>query len=80
LIEEGKLDELDKAEQGGTRHQCSCLFEWEPEACVFYTFPQSADKPNDEFLKMLRENYRQASLPQKQIDLALGLTTLTPSK
>lgn len=80
LIEEGKLGDLDKAEQGGTRHEGTCLFEWEPEACVFYTFPKSSDKPNDEYLKNLRENYRQASLPQKQIDLALGLTTLTTSK
>ena len=75
LIEEPKLADLDKAEQGGTRHTGTCLFEWEPEECVFYTFPKSADKPGDEYLKNLRENYRQASLPQKQIDAALGLAS-----
>lgn len=75
LIEEPKLADLDKAELGGERHVGSCLFEWEPEECVFYTFPQSADKPGDEYLKNLRENYRQASLPQKQIDAALGLAS-----
>jgi hypothetical protein len=73
LIEEGKLAELDKAEPGGTRHQGSCLFEWEPEDCVFYSYPSSGEGPNAEFLKNLRENYRQASLPQKQIDAALGV-------
>jgi gamma-glutamylcyclotransferase (GGCT)/AIG2-like uncharacterized protein YtfP len=73
LIDEEKLSELDRAELGGTRHEGSCLFEWEPEACVFYTFPKGPDKPGDEYLKNLRESYRQASLPQAQIDRALGL-------
>lgn len=75
LIEEGKLGELDAMEQGGTRHKGSCLFEWEPEECHFYTFPRAADEPNTEFLKKLGEVYLQAGLPQKQIDQARGLVT-----
>jgi hypothetical protein len=71
LIEEHKLDELDTAEPGGTRHKGSCLFEWEPVDCYYYSYPSQAGTPNAEFLKNLREVYRQASLPQKQIDRAL---------
>ncbi len=73
LVEESKLDELEKAEQGGTRHKGTCLFEWEPEECYFYSFPSQPGQPNAEFLKQLRECYRQASLPQAQIDGALNL-------
>lgn len=75
LIEEKKLSELDKAEQGGTRHKVSVLFEGEPEEAYVYTYSKTQDKPNAEFLKNFREVYRQASLPQKQIDQALGLAT-----
>jgi gamma-glutamylcyclotransferase (GGCT)/AIG2-like uncharacterized protein YtfP len=74
LIDEAKFEELDKAEAGGERHEGPCLFEWEPESCVFYTYPSKPERPGDEYLKNLRENYRQAGLPQKQIDRALELT------
>ena len=74
LIDEDKLTQLDAVENGGTRHVGECLFEWEPEACVFYTYAKAADKVSDEFLKNFREVYRTASLPQAQIDQALGLT------
>jgi gamma-glutamylcyclotransferase (GGCT)/AIG2-like uncharacterized protein YtfP len=73
LVEEQKLNELDKAEQGGTRQKLSVLFEGEPEEAYVYTYPKSSEQPNAEFLKNFREVYRQASLPQKQIDQALGL-------
>ena len=72
LIEESHLAELDR-EEPGTRHQGVCYFEGQQEDCVFYTYPRSTDRPNVEFLKTLRSNYDQASLPQSQIDAALGL-------
>jgi hypothetical protein len=72
LIEEHKLPELGKDEPG-TRVDGTCLFEGRQEKCVFYTYPQSSDKPGAEFIEKLREIYRQASLPQVQIDKALGL-------
>ena len=73
LVEEHKLDELDKAEQGGKRQKLSVMFEGEPEEAYVYTYAQAADKPGAEFIKNFRETYRQASLPQKQIDQALGV-------
>jgi len=73
LIEEQKLGELDQAEQGGTRRKLAVQFEGEAEEAYVYTYPRSATQPNAEFLKNFREVYRQASLPQKQIDQALGL-------
>ena len=72
LIEEPKLVELDK-EEPGTRHNGTCAFEGRQEPCVFYAYPATGDKPGTEFLEQLREIYRQASLPQAQIDKALGL-------
>jgi hypothetical protein len=72
LIEEHKLPDLGKDETG-TRHEGLCAFEGHPEKCVFYTYPSAADKPGAEFVEKLREVYRQASLPQAQIDKALGL-------
>ena len=75
LIDEGKLDELSLVEQGGTRHEGECSFEWEPEQCVFYTFPRNPSSPGAEYLNNLRTVYRQASLPQAQLDQALGIAT-----
>jgi gamma-glutamylcyclotransferase (GGCT)/AIG2-like uncharacterized protein YtfP len=72
LIEEHKLPELDKDEPG-TRHEGVCSFEGKQEKCVFYTYPSASDKPGAEYIERLREVYRQASLPQAQIDKALGL-------
>jgi gamma-glutamylcyclotransferase (GGCT)/AIG2-like uncharacterized protein YtfP len=73
LIEEHKLADLDKAEPGGTRQKLQVSFEGEPEEAYVYTYARSNEQPGAEFLKNLRECYRQASLPQKQIDQALGL-------
>ena len=73
LIEEGKLPELDKEEPGGTRHEGTVYFEGVQERCVWYSYAPKADKPGKEFLETLRSVYIQASLPQGQIDQALGL-------
>ena len=72
LIEEHKLAELDKNEEG-QRMTGVCSFEGRQEKCVFYTYPSSVGAPGAEYLAGLREAYRQASLPQGQIDKALGL-------
>jgi len=72
LIEEHKLPALDK-EEPGTRHEGVCSFEGRPETCVFYTYAAGNSQPGAEYLENLREIYRQASLPQGQIDKALGL-------
>ncbi len=72
LIEEPKLADLDKDETG-TRHDGVCSFEGHQEKCIFYTYAAAADQPGKEFVERLREVYRQASLPQAQIDKALGL-------
>ena len=72
LIEEHKLPDLGKDETG-TRLEGTCLFEGRPEKCVFYTYPKAESKPGKEFIEKMREVYRQASLPQAQIDRALGL-------
>ena len=72
LIEEHKLAALDQNEEG-TRHHALCSFEGRPEGCIFYTYPASGEKPGAEYIDKLREIYRQASLPQAQIDKALGL-------
>lgn len=76
LIEKGMLPALDKEEAGGTRHSAQVYFEGEEVEAVFYSYPaahaaQSA--ANSEYLKQLRMAYDQASLPQGQIDQALGL-------
>ncbi len=71
LIEEHKLPDLDLNE-GGTRHEGECAFEGRPEKCVFYTYPSVPGAPSKEFVEKLREVYIQASLPQAQIDKALG--------
>ena len=72
LIEESKLAELDKVETG-TRQDGECYFEGNTEKCVFYSYPSQPGRPNAEFLKALRSAYEQASLPQAQIDAALGI-------
>lgn len=72
LIEEHKLADLGAIETGTLQH-ASVYFEGRQEACVFYTYAVTNDKPGKEFLENFREVYRQASLPQGQIDKALGL-------
>lgn len=72
LIEEHKLAELDKNEEG-QRNDGVCSFEGHQEKCVFYTYKAGAEQPGKEYLELIREAYRQASLPQGQIDKALGL-------
>jgi hypothetical protein len=72
LIEEHKLADLGKDEPGA-RHDGVCAFEGHQENCVFYTYASASDQPGKEFIEKLREVYRQASLPQAQIDKALGL-------
>lgn len=73
LIEESKLAELDKFEGGSQRVKVSALFEWEPEEAYVCVYPAQGGAADPEFVKALREIYRQASLPQAQIDQALGL-------
>ncbi|MES2201907.1 MAG: gamma-glutamylcyclotransferase family protein [candidate division FCPU426 bacterium] len=73
LIEEGKLPLLDKSENGGVRKQVEVFFEGEPQKAWVHVYPASSDKPGAEYLKTLREAYRQGGLPQKQIDQALGV-------
>jgi gamma-glutamylcyclotransferase (GGCT)/AIG2-like uncharacterized protein YtfP len=74
LIEEHNLPSLEKAEPGKRQH-ATVQFEGRPEAAVFYTYPVTQDKPGKEFVELLRSTYNQASLPQSQIDKALGLVT-----
>jgi gamma-glutamylcyclotransferase (GGCT)/AIG2-like uncharacterized protein YtfP len=74
LIEEHKLADLDKEEAGGLRTLGKAAFEGRQEPCVYYTYaPQAGAAPSKEFLERLRSVYMQASLPQAQIDQALGL-------
>lgn len=72
LIEESKLPELDKEEAGATRHSGTVYFEGDQVPCVWYAYPKASDQPGKEFLEQLRSVYVQASLPQAQIDAALG--------
>lgn len=72
LVEEQKLAELDKEEPGATRHTGTVYFEGDQVPCVWYSYPKASDKPGKEFLELLRSVYEQASLPQAQIDSALG--------
>jgi gamma-glutamylcyclotransferase (GGCT)/AIG2-like uncharacterized protein YtfP len=72
LVEESKLPQLDKEEAGGTRHRGTVYFEGAQVPCVWYSYPKAADQPGQEFLENLRSVYVQASLPQAQIDGALG--------
>ncbi len=73
LIEKGKLPELDKIEAGGARKEMEVYFEGEPQTAWVYQFPRVESVPGAEYIKNLREAYRQAGLPQKQIDQALGV-------
>ncbi len=73
LIEKGKLPDLDAIETGGQRKEMEVFFEGEPQTAWVYVHPRANDQPGADYLKNLREAYRQASLPQKQIDQALGL-------
>ena len=77
LIEESRLGDLDEIEKGGTRHEGEAYFNGKQEKCVYYSHPATAEgKPDEEFLKVLREGYRVSSLPQRQIDGPLGVTTV----
>jgi hypothetical protein len=73
LVEERLLPELDKQEAGGVRHQGQAYFEGKPTDCVYYSYPSQAGQPDAAFLAAFRGAYDQASLPQGQIDQALGL-------
>jgi hypothetical protein len=72
LVERGKLPELDAEEAGGKRHEATAYFEGEQVPCVWYEHPKAADAPGKEFIAQFRSVYEQASLPQGQIDQALG--------
>jgi gamma-glutamylcyclotransferase (GGCT)/AIG2-like uncharacterized protein YtfP len=74
LVEERMLPALDREEAGGERRQGFVSFEGAQEACVFYTYaPVAGARPDAAFVEALRSVYVQASLPQAQIDQALGL-------
>ena len=71
LIDETKLDVLDQVEDG-TRHSGTVYFEGYQVPCVWYSYPKTGDQPGQEFLENFRSVYVQASLPNAQIDSALG--------
>lgn len=73
LIERHKLAELDKEEPGAERREGTVYFEGHQVPCVWYAYKASAAKPGAEFIEQLRSVYEQASLPQGQIDGALGV-------
>lgn len=77
LVESNHLQEIDKVEDGGERREGKAYFNGVQEDCIYYVHPQKAEgKPDEEYLKTLRESYRVSSLPQKQIDTPLGVTTV----
>lgn len=71
LIEEHKLELLDQVEDGA-RHSGTVYFEGHQVPCVWYSYPKTGDQPGREFLENFRSVYVQASLPNAQIDSALG--------
>ena len=72
LVERHKLAELDKEEAGGVRHEGTVYFEGDQVPCVWYSYPKAADAAGKGFIEQFRSVYEQASLPQGQIDQALG--------
>lgn len=73
LVEKGKLEALDQEEPGATRNEGTVYFEGEQVEAVFYSYPEQPSAPSPQFLAAFRGVYDQASLPQSQIDQALGL-------
>ncbi len=76
LIEKSMLPALDKEEAGGQRQTALVYFEGTETEAIFYTYPSTHpanSAANNQYLTQLRSAYDQASLPQAQIDQALGL-------
>ena len=77
LVEEKDFNAVDGLEPGGARTQGKVLMNGIEEDCFFYVHPAEGDgHPDADFLTGLREGYRIASLPQRQLDKPLGVTTV----